>query len=68
MKRIVLPGDLPLMRHHGRSRRQVFRVDVKTVIRWANEGKLPSVRTPGNHRRFWRPSTVEAMLNGEAVQ
>ena len=65
MKRIVLPGDLPLMTTGEVA--AAFRVDVKTVIRWANEGKLPSVRTPGNHRRFWR-STVEAMLNGETGQ
>jgi excisionase family DNA binding protein len=39
----------------------VCRVDPKTVTRWAAAGRLPSVRTPGNHRRF-RKSDVDAML------
>lgn len=30
----------------------LFRVDPKTVSRWAEAGKLPSVRTLGGHRRF----------------
>jgi len=29
-----------------------FRVDPKTVTRWAKSGKLSSVRTLGGHRRF----------------
>jgi excisionase family DNA binding protein len=32
----------------------MFGVDAKTVTRWANEGKLPSFRTPGGHVRFRR--------------
>lgn len=33
---------------------ELFRVDPKTVTRWANmePPRLPSFRTPGNHRRF----------------
>lgn len=27
-------------------------VDVKTVTRWANAGRLRSIRTPGGHRRL----------------
>jgi excisionase family DNA binding protein len=30
----------------------LFRVDVKTVTRWANAGRLTSIRTLGGHRRF----------------
>jgi excisionase family DNA binding protein len=30
----------------------VFRVDPKTVTRWAAAGKLPGIRTPGGHYRF----------------
>lgn len=30
----------------------LFRVDPKTVTRWARAGKIPSVRTLGGHRRF----------------
>jgi len=31
---------------------KLFRVDPKTVTRWANKGKLTSIKTPGGHRRF----------------
>jgi excisionase family DNA binding protein len=30
----------------------LFRVEVKTVGRWADAGLLPSIRTVGGHRRF----------------
>ena len=30
----------------------LFRVDPKTVSRWAREERLKSVRTPGGHLRF----------------
>jgi len=30
----------------------LFRVDPKTVTRWARAGKLSAVRTLGGHRRF----------------
>jgi excisionase family DNA binding protein len=36
-------------------------VDPKTVSRWARAGKIPSMRTPGGHRRFLR-SDVEALI------
>jgi excisionase family DNA binding protein len=42
-----------------------WRVDVKTLTRWAKAGKLHSVRTLGGHRRFYK-SEVEALLRGEA--
>ncbi|MEU8277405.1 BldC family transcriptional regulator [Microbispora bryophytorum] len=32
----------------------VFRVDPKTVSRWAAAGRIDSIRTPGGHRRFSR--------------
>ena len=31
---------------------RVFRVDPKTVTRWARAGRLPSMKTPGGHRRY----------------
>jgi excisionase family DNA binding protein len=31
---------------------KLFRVDPKTVARWATQGKIPACRTPGGHRRF----------------
>lgn len=30
----------------------LLHVSPKTITRWASEGKLPSVRTLGGHRRF----------------
>ena len=38
-----------------------FRVDPKTVTRWANAGKLSSIRTLGGHRRY-RRDEVDALL------
>ncbi len=30
----------------------MFRVDPTTVVKWAREGKLPAVLTPGGRRRY----------------
>ena len=40
----------------------LFRVDPKTVTRWAKAGKLTSIRTLGGHRRY-KESEVSALLN-----
>lgn len=40
-----------------------LRINAKTVTRWADDGKISSIRTPGNHRRFRKPE-VEQLLNG----
>lgn len=39
----------------------LFRVEPKTVTRWAKSGKLSFVRTLGGHRRF-REDEVRALL------
>lgn len=41
----------------------LFRVDPKTVTRWAKAGKLSSIRTLGGHRRY-RENEVRALLAG----
>ncbi|GHS87186.1 BldC family transcriptional regulator [Cellulomonas hominis] len=41
----------------------LFRVDPKTVTRWAKAGKLSSIRTLGGHRRY-RESEVRELLGG----
>ncbi|HZE66409.1 MAG TPA: BldC family transcriptional regulator [Sporichthyaceae bacterium] len=45
----------------------LFRVDVKTVTRWANAGRITSIRTLGGHRRF-REIEVLALLRGSLVR
>jgi excisionase family DNA binding protein len=39
----------------------LFRVDPKTVTRWAKAGKLTAIRTLGGHRRY-RQSEVLNLL------
>jgi excisionase family DNA binding protein len=39
----------------------MFRVDPKTVTRWAKAGKLSAIRTLGGHRRY-RESEVKELL------
>lgn len=41
----------------------LFRVDPKTVTRWAKSGKLSSIRTLGGHRRY-HELEVRELLNG----
>jgi excisionase family DNA binding protein len=40
----------------------LFRVDPKTVTRWAIAGKLTSLRTLGGHRRY-RESEIRKLLD-----
>jgi excisionase family DNA binding protein len=44
----------------------LFRVDPKTVTRWAKAGKLTSIRTLGGHRRY-PASEVHALLGNQGV-
>ena len=43
----------------------IFRVDPKTVTRWAKAGKLTSIRTLGGHRRF-KESEVKSLLTSNS--
>jgi excisionase family DNA binding protein len=52
--RLLKPGEVAAL----------FRVDPKTVTRWAAAGRIGSIRTPGGHRRF-KESEVRAMLEGD---
>jgi excisionase family DNA binding protein len=54
-ERLLTPGEVAAL----------FRVDPKTVTRWAASGRISSIRTPGGHRRF-RESEVRALLRGDA--
>jgi excisionase family DNA binding protein len=44
----------------------LFRVDPKTVTRWAKAGKLTSIRTLGGHRRY-KESEVRSLLDGNTA-
>lgn len=54
--RLMTPGEVA----------KEFRVDPKTVTRWALAGRIGSIKTPGGHRRF-RESEVRALLKGDVV-
>ncbi|WP_454051710.1 BldC family transcriptional regulator [Cellulomonas sp. Marseille-Q8402] len=48
---LLTPGEVAVM----------FRVDPKTVTRWAQAGKLSAVRTLGGHRRFLEAEVMELL-------
>jgi excisionase family DNA binding protein len=50
-ERLLTPAEVASM----------FRVDPKTVTRWARDGRLTAVRTLGGHRRYLE-SEVLALL------
>jgi excisionase family DNA binding protein len=45
----------------------LFRVDPKTVTRWAKAGKLTAIRTLGGHRRY-RQSEIQNLLKSNQVK
>lgn len=49
--RLLTPGEVAAL----------FRVDPKTVTRWAASGRISSIRTPGGHRRY-REVEIRALL------
>ncbi len=55
-ERLLTPGEVALL----------FRVDPKTVTRWASAGRIGFIRTPGGHRRF-RESEVRDLLTDLTV-
>ena len=46
---------------------ELFRVNPKTVTRWARAGKLHAIRTLGGHRRF-RASEIKRCLEEMSVE
>lgn len=54
---LLTPGEVAVL----------FRVDPKTVTRWAQAGKLSAVRTLGGHRRF-HEAEVRELLTGVPQQ
>jgi len=54
--RLLTPGEVAAM----------FRVDPKTVTRWAAAGRICRVKTPGGHGRY-RESEIRELLEGAGV-
>ena len=46
---------------------EMFRVNPKTVTRWARAGRISAVRTLGGHRRF-RASEIRQLLESVEVE
>lgn len=47
---------------------RLFRVNPKTVTRWAITGKIKAVRTLGGHRRFYRSEIERAIHDARASE
>lgn len=45
----------------------LFRVDPKTVVRWANQGALAAIRTPGGRLYRYPESVVLAALRDGVI-
>jgi excisionase family DNA binding protein len=45
----------------------LFRVNPKTVSRWARAGRISAIRTIGGHRRF-RASEIERFIVDKDIQ
>lgn len=43
---------------------RLFGVSASTVTRWAQQGRLPTVRTPGGHYRFPEDTVRQAAERG----
>lgn len=57
MRRLLTPAEVASM----------FAVDVKTVTRWANAGRLPFIRTIGGHRRY-PADQIHALVNRNTTE
>lgn len=42
---------------------QLFRVDPKTITRWAKAGKITSIWTVGGHRRYYLEEIEKLLAN-----
>jgi excisionase family DNA binding protein len=46
----------------------IFRVDPKTVTRWAKAGKLTSFRTMGGHRRYYEAEVHKLLIETQQAR
>ena len=54
-ERLLTPGEVAAL----------FRVDPKTVTRWAASGRITSIRTPGGHRLYPAERIREILRDAE---
>lgn len=40
---------------------QMLRVQPSTILRWAHQGRLSVIRTPGGHRRYRRQQVLRIL-------
>ena len=55
-ERLLTPAEVAAM----------FRVDPKTVTRWAKAGKISAIRTLGGHRRYRESEVLELLRAAHA--
>jgi excisionase family DNA binding protein len=55
---LLRPGEVAAM----------FGVNAKTVARWANEGRIRCIRTPGGHMRIYAEDVRALMVRDVAMQ
>lgn len=55
VKRLLRTSDIALL----------FQVSERTVAEWARRGRIPSVRTPGGHRRYPSEQIVKLLRDAE---
>ena len=46
----------------------LFRVDPKTVTRWAKSGKISAVRTLGGHRRYHKEEVEDLLRRSSTAE
>jgi excisionase family DNA binding protein len=54
---LLTPGEVAVM----------FRVNPKTVTRWARAGRISAIRTMGGHRRF-RASEIQRFIDNDVPE
>ena len=55
VKKLLRTSDIALL----------FQVSERTVAEWARRGRIPSVRTPGGHRRYPSEQIVKLLRDAE---
>lgn len=57
-ERLMMPAEVAIL----------FGVDARTVGRWAREGKLAFVKTPGGHHRFLESVVLQVFRESAHVR